>query len=364
MTIKNSSAAFAATLLFGVIVQAHAQAPALNLAAQSESMIWNGVAVAHGQVIVSGPRWSGSRGPAVARIGSHGKLQPYPDAAWNSWHEGQDASHAFVDVNSIHLDGKGSLWAVDTGSPQFGGNALPGGAKLVQIDLATARVVRVIPLGSDVVLAGSYVDDIRFHGDFSYSTDAGRPGIIVVNLKTGAMRRVLENLPATTAPADRPIIVDGNTVMAPDGKPLRVNTDPMEISPDGKWFYFGPLEGPWSRIETRWLDDFSASPEAIASKVESWADLPPTGGTAIDTNGDFYFSDLATDSIKRRTPDGKITTLVQDKRLHWVDALAIDARRRLWLPVPQLDRAAIFQAGRSQIEWPIRLFWVPLPATK
>ena len=60
----------------------------------------------------------------------------------------------------------------------------------MQIDLATAKVVRIIPFSPSVVLPGSYVDDVRFHGDFTYSTDAGRPGIIVVNLKTGAMRRV------------------------------------------------------------------------------------------------------------------------------------------------------------------------------
>jgi hypothetical protein len=83
------------------------------------------------------------------------------------------------------------------------------------------------------VLPGSYVDDVRFHGDFAYSTDAGRPGIIVVNLRTGAMRRALENIPATTAPTDRPIVIDGSTLMAPDGTPLRVNADPMEVSPDG-----------------------------------------------------------------------------------------------------------------------------------
>jgi hypothetical protein len=326
-------------------------------------MIWNGVVVAQRQVFVSGPRWTGSQGPALARLGNNGSLEPYPDTAWNDWHEGADASHSFVDVNSIHLDGKGSLWAVDTGSPQFGGNALPGGAKLVQIDLATANVVRIIALGPDVVLPGSYVDDVRFHDNFTYSTDAGRPGIIVVNLKTGAMRRVLENIPATTAPGNRPVIVDGATVMA-NGDKLRVNTDPMEISPDGKWFYFGPLEGPWSRIETRWLDDFSLSPADIVAKVEPWADLPPTGGTAMDRNGDLYFSDLPNDSIKRRTPDGNITTVVTDRRLHWVDAMTIDERGRLWLPVPQLDRAAIFHAGKSQVDWPIQLFWLALPEAK
>ncbi len=354
-----------APLLLAVLpLSAHAAKPKLTVAAESRSMIWNGVVVTRGQVFVSGPRWTGSKGPSVASIDKDGRHVPYPDAAWNSWHEGQDASHAFVDVNSIHLDGKGSLWAVDTGSPQFGGSALLGGAKLVQIDLATAKVVRIILLSSDVVLPRSYVDDVRFHGDFAYSTDAGQPGIIVVNLKTGAMRRVLNDIPATTAPADRPIIVDGNTLIAPDGKPLRVNADPMEVSPDGKWFYFAPLEGPWSRIETQWLDDFSASPETVASKVEPWADIPPTGGTAMDANGDFYFSDLATNSVKRRTPDGKITTLVHDKRLHWVDALEIDDQHRLWLPVPQLDRVAIFHQGKSQIKWPIQLFWVPLPTSK
>jgi hypothetical protein len=37
---------------------------------------------------------------------------------------------------------------------------------------------------------------------FTYSTDAGRPGIIVVNVKTSTMRRVLNDI-AATAPADR-----------------------------------------------------------------------------------------------------------------------------------------------------------------
>jgi hypothetical protein len=347
----NVPIAAISTLLLATLPSlAGAASPTLTLAAESGTMIWNGVAVAGGQVFVSGPRWTGSQGPAVARLDGEGRAVPYPDAAWNSWREGEDPSHAFVNVNSIHLDGKGSLWAFDTGSPQFGGNALQGGAKLVQIDLADAKVVRIIPLGPDVVLPGSYVDDVRFHGDFTYSTDAGQPGIIVMNLKTGAKRRLLENIPATTARADRPIVVDGETLKGPDGAPLRVHTDPMEVSPDGKWFYFGTLEGPWSRIETRWLDDFSASPETIAAKVEPWADIPPTGGTAMDPNGDFYFSDLATNSVKRRTADGKITTLVQDKCLHWVDALEIDDQHRLWLPVPQLDRAAIFRGGSSQIE--------------
>ena len=352
---------FLAALL---VSTASVQGATLTEAAKSRSMIWNAVAVVQSRIFVAGPRWTGSKGPAVALIDRKGDAIPYPDRAWKAWRAGADPTHAFVDVNAIHLDSKGSLWAVDTGSPTFGGDPLPGGAKLVQIDLATNKVLRVIPFGADIALAGSYVDDVRFHGDFAYLTDAGKAGIIVVNLVTGAQRRVLNDIPATTAPLDRPIVVAGETVLGPDHQPLRVNTDPMELSPDGHWFYFGTLEGPWSRIETRWLDDFSATAETLASKVEPWADLPPTGGTAMDDNGNLYFSDLATSTLKRRAPDGRIATVIQDDRLHWVDAPYIDARHRIWLPVPQMDRAPTFHDGKSQTQWPIRLYRLALPDAK
>ncbi len=341
-----------------------ASEPTLTVVAQSRSMIWNAVAVDHGRVFVAGPRWTGSKGPAVALLDTKGETRPYPNAAWNGWHAGADPAHAFIDVNAIHLDGKGALWAVDTGSPQFGGDPLPGGAKLVDITLATGKVKRVIPFGPDVALPGSYVDDVRFHGDFAYLTDAGKPGLIVVNLKSGAMRRLLSDLPSTTARPDRPIDVAGTIVIAPDGKPLRVHTDPMELSPDEKWLYFGTLEGPWSRIATRWLDDFAASPTVIAAKVEPWADLPPVGGTAMDANGDLYFSDLKTSSLMRRAADGRVTKIIQDDRLHWIDAPVIDAQHRIWLPVPQMDRTAVFHGGTSEVQWPVSLYRMPLPKAR
>jgi len=365
MNRSGMAVALATALLSTGSVAQTAEHPSLLIeAAESRSMIWNAVAVDQGRVFVAGPRWTGSMGPAVALIDQKGHALPFPNAAWNAWRAGADPSHAFVDVNAIHLDDKGSLWAVDTGSPQFGGDPLPGGAKLVQIDLATRKVLRVIPFGPDIALPGSYVDDVRFHGQFAYLTDAGKPGIIVVSLATGAMRRVLNDSPATTAPLDRPIKVGGETVIAPDGKPLRVHTDPMEISPDGQSFYFGTLEGPWSQIQTRWLDDFSVDAATLAAQVKPWADLPPVGGTAMDANGNLYFSDLASSTIKRRSADGTITSILHDERLHWVDAPFVDAQHQLWAPVPQIDRTAIFHGGRSQVQWPVRLYRLALPVAK
>ncbi len=35
----------------------------------------------------------------------------------------------------------------------------------------------------------------------------------------------------------------------------------------------------------------------------------------------------------------------------------------MWLPVPQMDRVALFNAGTSKIRWPIQLFRIDLGLT-
>jgi sugar lactone lactonase YvrE len=339
-----------------------ARRPVLSVAVESRSAIWNAVAVDRGRIFLAGPRWTGSRGPALVVVDRKGRRAAYPDARWNSWTRSGDPASAFVDINAIHLDGRGGLWVVDTGASDFGGDPLPGAAKLVRIDLARDRVERVIRLGADVALTGSYVDDIRFHGDHAYLTDAGRPGLIVVDLVTGKSRRVLDRHPSTVATEGRPIRIGGRILRAPDGKPLRVNADPLEVTPDGRWLIYAPLSGPWSRVPTALLDDPSVSPERLAAAVEPWADLPPTGGTAMAPDGSLYFSDLATDSIRRRAPDGSVTTVIADHRLHWVDAPFLGADGTLWLPVPQMDRVGLFNAGQSRVQRPVRVYRLSLAA--
>jgi len=296
-------------------------------------------------------------------LDAKGAVAPFPDQQWNAWQPGQDPRTAFVNVDAIHLDDSGALWVIDTGSPQFGGDPLPGGAKLVQIDLPTRRVASVITFTADVALPGSYIDDIRFHGHTAYLTDAGKPGIVVLDLQTKTARRVLDNHSSTTAPADRTIVADGAVVRAPDGQPLRVNADPMELSPDGQWLYYAPLEGPWSQIETKLLDDPSIPPDTLAAAVRPWADLPPVGGTAMTSDGTLYFTDLAENALKRRTPDGAISTVVQDERMAWADAPFIESGHKVWLPVPQMHRVSLFNDGQPRTRWPIQLLGLDLGPT-
>jgi sugar lactone lactonase YvrE len=329
--------------------------PRLELVAESDTMIWNGVAVDAKRIFVAGPRWTGSRGPALGLV-EGGAVVPYPDAAWNAWRPGGDAAAAFVNVNAVHLGPDGDLWVVDTGSPDFGGDPLPGGAKLVRIDLRTNRVVRIYLFGSRIALPGSYVDDVRLNGRHAYLTDAGRPGLIVLDLETGAARRVLDGHVSVTAPSDRDIELSGRVIRAPNGSPLRVHADPLEISPDGRWLYFGPLAGPWSRIETRALGDAALAADALTQKVEPWADLPPVGGTALAADGTLYFTDLALNAVRARAPDGTVRTLLADPKLHWVDAPFLDRRGNLWLPVPQMDRSDLFVGADGPRQWPVQLY--------
>ncbi|WP_136923855.1 L-dopachrome tautomerase-related protein [Polyangium aurulentum] len=334
----------------------HAREDTLEVVASSDEMIWNAVAVEGGRVFVAGPRWTGSRGPAVGVLDSSGHVAPFPDAAWNGWAPGADPSRSFVSVNAIHLDEAGGLWVVDTGAPDFGGDPVPGGAKLVRIALASGSVDRVLPLG-DVVKKGSYIDDIRFGKKSAYLTDAGAPGLVVLDLATGKARRVLDGHSSVKARADRDVRVAGGAVVrSPSGEPLRVHADPLELSADGAWLHYGPLAGPWSRVPTSALDDMSLSADDLARKVEPWADLPAVGGTAMGPEGELYFTDLEQNAVKKRAADGTITTLVTDPRLHWVDAPFLDRDGALWLPVPQMHRVGLFNGGQSKINGPVRLF--------
>ena len=329
----------------------------LEVMAETNELFWNAVAIDGDRIFVSGPRAflpEGSTAPALGVLAAHGKPVPYPDQAWNAWKPGADPAKAFVNVNAIHLDGRGALWVIDSGTPAFGGEALPGAPKAVKINLTTNRVEHVYAFGPDVAFPGSYMNDIRFNGDNAYLTDAGQGAIVVLDLKTGWARRTLEKHPSTLG--TRPIIVEGKPLSDANDKPIMVNADPLDLSPDGKWLYYAPAGGPWSAIETKWLDNPALSAAEVAAHVFPWADLPPTGGSAMDANGDFYYSELAAMAVKKRTAAGEISTLVQDPRLHWVDAPAIDAQGYIWFPVPQIDRAAAFNHGKSRMVLPVQLF--------
>jgi Major royal jelly protein len=294
----------------------------------------------------------GKGDPQVVEV-RDGKPVAYPDAAWNSWTPGLDGAGRFVGVNAIRTGPDGALWVVDRGAPGIGKPLVAGGVKLVRIDIAANQVTRVYDL-SPMTTAKSFVDDVRFNGRHAYLTDAGQPGLIVLDLETGHGRRVLDDHPSTVAQA--PLVAEGNALRDPDGKPVVIHADQLEVSPDGQWFYYQPASGRMARIATRFLDDPKLESAEVATHVEAFADTPSTGGTAIDAEGTIYLSDVNKLRILKISPTGAVSTFIEDRRLTWIDAMWIDDKGDLLMPAAQLNRTPGLNQGIDAVKPPITLY--------
>jgi len=289
-----------------------------------------GVAVSKdGRIFVNFPRWTEDAPVSVAEVMKDGSIKPYPNEEWNSWRNSKKneitPNDHFVCVQSVVVDPQGSLWVVDPAAPATA-SVVPGGPKLVKIDLASNKVVKTIALDDNVAPNGSYMNDIRFSPDakWGYLTDsAGKGGIVVVNLETGKARRAISGDKSTQAEKDVVVKTDGQPLRRPDGRGVEFASDSITISRDGNYLYWQPLTGKtFYRIPTETLRDESLSASDRVSKIEKVGETFPTDGLWTDANGRTYFSAIQDNAVKVRDADGKFTTLATDPRLRWPDSFS------------------------------------------
>lgn len=93
-----------------------------------------------------------------------------------------------------------------------------------------------------------------------------------------------------------------------------------------------------------------------------FAETPTTGGTAIDSEGNIYYSDPDNYRILKITPSAKISTLITDPRLIWPDAMWIDDEGYLWIPCTQVNRTEPFNGGQSRVALPVHVFKMKIDA--
>jgi sugar lactone lactonase YvrE len=322
--------------------------------------VWNAITTTRdGRVFVGYPG-ADRPGVQIEELMPDGTRKPYPNQTWNEWKPGGNPQAAFVRVNALRIGPDGALWVIDAGAPGIGKPVVAGAARVLRFDLKSNSVSRTYPLIT-VTKTKSYVDDIRFNGHTAYITDAGAPGLIVLNLRNGKARRVLDSDPSTTD--GRPMQADGKVLKQEDGQELRVHADQLEVSPDGKYLYYQPASGQLARIETRWLNKVKLSAADLASHVErNWANTPTTGGTAIDAKGTIYSSDTNNRSILTISPDGKISTLIADPRLIWTDAMWIDHNKYLWIPATQQNLTPGFTGGQNSVQYPVWIYKMKIDA--
>lgn len=329
------------------------------------------------RIFVNFPRWGDKNVPYTVGEIVGDKVVPYPDAQMNRATTDVPAAH-FISVQSVVADGRGRLWVLDPAvlDPTTPSSAapVPGGAKLVAIDLKTNQVVRTYVLPSDAVLPTTYLNDVRFDfragkSGFAYITDSAagsEPGsIIVIDLASGDAWRRLSGHPSVQPdPSFVPIVEGEQLMIRASGKPpvpFRVASDGITLSADGATLYYGPLT---SRhlyaVPTNLLRDRSVSDEKIAAAVVDLGDKGASDGLETDDRGRIYATDYEHNAI-RRLDNGRWTTIAHDARMLWPDSMSI-APGYLYFTANQIDRLPLFHEGHDGRVKPYALFRVKIDA--
>jgi len=346
--------------LVGIVLAAGLlNAASLTEVYQNNDFQLTGITVSKtGRVFVNFPRWSDRYLYAVVEVMPDGSSKPFPDKEWNQWNLKSDtAGDHFVCVQSVVVDDNDMLWVVDPAAPLLA-TVVPGGPKLVEIDLKTNKVVRTIPFGADVIKPGTYLNDVRFdtHRHTAYLTDSGPGGIITVDLDSGKAHRALDGHPSVLIEKGVNVVVDGKTLLQ-FGKPPQFNSDGIALSPDGAYLYYKAITAnTLYRIKTDVLRNPNASPETVSAAVEKVAQTFPTDGLWMDKNWNIYLTDVTHNAVSRLARNGKIDQLVSDPRLQWPDTFSQGPDGSIYVSASHINESPNFNQGKSTRKLPYGVF--------
>ena len=308
----------------------------------------------------------------------------YPDKEINRLDVSAASTH-FVSVQSVVVDARDRLWALDTGIPVPNGQPVPGGAKLVAFDLNTNAVVQTVVFPADLIGATSFLNDVRFdltrgRAGVAYVTDAstqGPSGLIVVDLASGnAVRRLAGQASVVGDPQFRAVVEGEQVVERPDPEsaPARVRngTDGIALSADGRTLYYRPLA---SRrlyaVDTAALSDFSRSDDQVGATVRDLGEIGLNDGLETDSQNRVYLTNVENNAVRRFDPEagengtgfnGTFETLSHNRHLTWPDTFSLGADGSLYVTTSQFNRMARYNGGVDKRERPFLLLRIPTDA--
>jgi sugar lactone lactonase YvrE len=324
-----------------------------------------------GRIFVCIPRWVDATPFTVGEL-RNGQLYAYPNADVNRYDEMNDAN-TFVSVQSVVVAPDNRLWVLDTGSINMG-PARPFGPKLVCVDLTTNQIVKKIQFPPTVVLATTYLNDIRFdlrkgNAGVAYITDSAAKGpgaIIVVDLDSGNSWRRLSGHKSVMPEPNFVPRVEGEPLMQREKgqkpKPLTIATDGIAISADGSKIYYTALAGHHLySVSADALADRNKPDAEVESTVEDLGDRGfASDGLESDSRNRIYLTDYENTAIRRRDGNGQYTIVAQDSRMIWPDTMSVARDGYLYFMVNQLDRLPRFHEGQDLRKPPYALFRVKI----
>jgi sugar lactone lactonase YvrE len=341
---------------FGAALSAAAGTATLEMIASFPTQQVTGVALSkRGRIFVNFPDWSNEHTISVAEIVG-GKPRPFPNEEWNR--PGSPINH-FVCVQSVYVDESDSLWILDPAAPKMK-ETVKGGPKLVKVDLIKNAVVQTIPFGQDVAPKKSYLNDVRVDTktQTAYITDSGLGAIVVVDLRTGKARRLLQDDKSTQAEKDFKLQVNGRELLGENGHPPQINSDGIALDELNGLLYYHALTGrTLYRIKTTDLQNTRLSKSQLAVRVERVTETPAPDGMIMGPNGKLYLTDVEHRAVVLFDPkEKKVEPVVSDDRLSWPDSLAWAPDGSLYVTTSQIQNMPRFNGGKDMRTTPYHLY--------
>jgi sugar lactone lactonase YvrE len=319
------------TLLFVLFTgQIHSQEKKeLSVFAESKNQ-WTGIAISKkDRVFVNFPRWSSETPISVAEI-IDGKIIPYPNKAWNDWDTTVLQKQQFICVQSVYIDDLNTLWILDTGY-ELKTDATKA-AHLYAFDLADNSLKSEYVFPESIITNKSYLNDLQIdnRNQIAYFTDSQVGGIVILDLRTNEIRRVLSKHPSTLTEVSK-IVIEGFERTHP------VHSDGIALDPDKKYLYYCSLMGKnIYRVPTKALLDKKLNDSQLGKKVEKFAETGANDGIIFDKKGNLYLSSLEKDAISKLDKNCILREVISDKQIKWPDSFAFDSAGNLLFTISKI----------------------------
>lgn len=342
------------------------QAPNVETVAEFGKHQPIGVAVSkENRIFITFPKKPENYDYALAEIVNYsdgrGQRKPYPNAEWNQW-DSLKPKERFMNVQALFVDQTNALWVLDPGNPGESAT-IPDGVKLLKINLANNQIEKIYRF-EDLPREKTALNDVRVdtQHQVAYLSDPKRATIVVLDLKTGKSRNLLEGDKSTKADPDFVLKIDGKEVKDKDGKPFSSNVNGIALTDDFTYLYYRPItQTKLFRIATEYLRNAALSPADVASHVEVVAETGVSHGMISDAKGNVYLTDSPSKAVRYVTPARKLETLARDSRFLWPDSFAIGPDGYLYMTAAQIHRTKKYNDGQDKVDYPFRLYRMKLP---
>lgn len=282
-----------------------------------------------------------------------GEMIPFPNLAFQT---GEAEPRFYRDVIGLRIDAQNRLWTLDNG----GHGVHPG--RLMGFDVASGAVVHEFEFPREIAGLGSHLNDFQVSPDgaFIYIAEASffakTPALIVYDVNNKSARRLLDSHASVLAEAFTPV-VQGRPMVAFGLVSIRPGVDSIALDKQGEWLYFAAVTAQkMYRIRAADLRDTALSAEALAAKVEVFADKTMSDGLTMDTDGNLYISNLEHDAILLLKPDRTLQTLVRSPRLRWPDGFSFGPEGWLYVACSSLHQVIGLPPGAIREHAPYQVF--------